>query len=211
MAKSFDEIRKSLVEKFAHVEGADALVGAVVEAMSQQAFETEIIRRRLMALETLLKSKDTILARYGEQPRSRLAKMITIEAREAVLFDGFHELEYAQDGLAFRWTGPSNVSRFVAWLDRSAHTVARLEILEGGDRRNLTQSSLIVDGVSYAFGADIFPNTLVTGKMHACELNGPTELLLHVPYTVRPGERGEDDGRVVGMKIQRLELSQVDG
>jgi hypothetical protein len=209
--KSLEDIRKSVAEQIAKASTQDELVAGVVGLVSKYCFEVELVKRRLAALESLQRAKDKILTRYAAKPEAPLPQFVTIEAREALSADGFHELEYdGNTGVAFRWTGPSKFSRFLVWLDRSAEIIVRFDIADGGDARNFEEMTLTVDGKSYGLKQDLFPNSFLSDLIPSVETVGPTEIVLCVPFLFRPSDNGEADARALGVRFLQLSVGHIE-
>lgn len=209
--RSLDDIRQAISDQIAGSSSREELVDSIVNIVTKYCFEVEMVKRRLATLEALERAKDKITQSYGITNNVALPEAVTIEAKEALATDGLHELEYEDGGPAFRWTGPGNFSRFVAWIDRSADITIRLETSGGGDPRNIRELVMAVDGKAYRLRQDTFPNTYYSERIPALDTRGPTELVLHVPFLFKPSDNGEPDNRILGLKFCRLELARVEG
>jgi hypothetical protein len=206
--RSLEEIRCGIEARVSNAATQQEALESLVELVTKQSFDVEILKRRLTAVESLLRAKDEILARYGTGTVTRLSAAVTIDAREALTADGFHELEYDSDGPAFRWTGPTNFTRLVVWVDRSTAIFARLETCVGGDGRNGRELALIIDGRTYPLRQGDSSTTYLSDAIPPADIGGPTEIVLHVPFLSAEGDREKTDNRIRGIRFHRLELAR---
>ena len=114
---------------------------------------------------------------------------------------GFYKLEYAQDGSAFRWTGPGPDCRFTLWINRARPVVLTFRITSLGKNRP-ADLAIEVDG-------EIYPLREVAGSIAAFAAgplrvqsdSDPTQVTLRVARLFRPSEDGGKDDRTLGVAL----------
>jgi hypothetical protein len=120
--------------------------------------------------------------------------------------EGFYSLEYEDDGVPFRWTGPQRHFSFRVNIDRQMPLVIELEVRWLMDEPRQRDLNLLVDG-------HIFPFRLMPGGpgfigrtvLPATDRQAMTNLTFVVPATVRLGF-GAADQRELGIAFRKLAI-----
>ncbi len=168
------------------------------------------LRVAVNVLESLERHRDTLLARFGEVQAPALSSSCHVSARDFIDYgSGFHALEYGTQNGPHRWTGPSHEARLLFWLDRKAPVEVRIGISSFGTTPPDTSISVEVDGIVHAATYDPTGECLVVGPVPPAQHAGPTEVVIHSPRMFSPSNNGEGDSRILGLAVNRIEVTPV--
>ncbi|MBV9694762.1 MAG: hypothetical protein JO261_13775, partial [Alphaproteobacteria bacterium] len=119
--------------------------------------------------------------------------------------DGFYAPELTEEGVVFRWTGPSPQFSFNVYIDRSQGADLRLETLSCIDPELQRKVSLFVDGESVALDVSASGDGFIaTAELPKSAEAGATTLTFALPAALPP--HGGDDSRQLGTAFRRLLL-----
>jgi hypothetical protein len=202
------------LRKTGHVTDANSVLDDESKALRSRiaVLEQEVARLRLAVdmIETLERYRDSILQRHPDSKALELARSVVLEAREFITnAAGFHYLEFAEDGTAFRWTGPEHQSRLIFWIDRSRPLRLKLETYSLGRVREGSRMFVEVDRQRLSATVKLNERMLTFGPIVGREAPGPTEVVIESPVVFCPAQDGSPDTRHLGIAITRVELSPL--
>jgi hypothetical protein len=190
-SKRGPELLKGLVDELAKLHLLCAELGRLIQQLQvQQNFS-----RHLLALEA------------GADFGPRLPSQLEIYASQMLEpQQGFHSLEYDDNGVPFRWTGPQRQFSFLVNIDRDMPLIVELEAMWMLDESRQSDLNLMVDG-------SILPCRLrragsgYIGRalLPAAAEQGTTTLTFILPTTLRPDSTAIDQ-RQLGIAFRRLAI-----
>src|SRR5712692_10398925 len=135
-------IRSALLDK----RGSD-LVLALVEEIVQVNIQTELALRQIQALKSYESLKDQLIVLDTAKTKDPRPKSLRLDASQLLsTADGFHHLEYSQEGMPYRWTGPSREFSFNVYVSRVRPIEVALRATELREPELQSELVLIVDG-----------------------------------------------------------------
>jgi hypothetical protein len=190
-SKRGPELLRGLVDELAKLHQRCAELGRLIEQLQvQQNFSGQ-----LFALEAE--------ANFGPQLPSHLEIHATqlLEPQ-----DGFHGLEYDNNGVAFRWTGPQRQFSFRVSIDRRIPLIVELEVMRVADELRQSDLSLLVDGSLLPVPLlRVGPGHLGRAVLPAAAQRGTTTLTFIVPRTLGPDPAAADQ-RELGVAFRKLTI-----
>lgn len=120
--------------------------------------------------------------------------------------DGFHGLEYGDDGVPFRWTGPQRHFSFRVNVDRKTPLLVELDVAMLMDEARQRDLQLLVDGNIFAVPLERVGSRHVgRALLPPAERQAMTVLTFVVPTTLRVGSDAADQ-RELGLAFRRLAI-----
>jgi hypothetical protein len=119
---------------------------------------------------------------------------------------GFHNLEYDDNRVPFRWTGPQRHFSFRVNIDRETPLVVELDVLWMMDEPRQRDLELLVDGSLLPFHLDRSGSGLLgRAVLPPAGPEGTTTLTFIVPCTLRLAPGGADQ-RELGIAFRKLKI-----
>ena len=204
--KLSEEMRRRLTG----LRGSD-LVEALADEIVRLHTDLHDLRRDMEALEQyslLTKRLELVTGPLGD--RTDLPRQVEVSAMEHLLpRDGFYALEYAQDGTAFRWTGPERTFSFNIFIDRRAPLLLTLEALNAAELSLMRNIEIFVDGLPHDRQVQPLGDGFrLVANLEPREGAEATHLNFIVPSVSVPA--ASEDRRVLGVAFTRLSLKPID-
>jgi len=166
--------------------------------------EVAALHLRLETIATFERFHDLVLTRHASQPY-RPPAAGRLDARDfQETTEGVYSLEYDPNGVAFRWTGPGQFTRFSFFVDRSVPLRVHLTLLLPGRLTETDVMAADIDGVAYPFAPTGSDGTYVAGPVPPRAGGVQTDVLLHVPVLFTP--EGGGDNRRLGVAFTSIAL-----
>jgi len=150
------------------------------------------------------------MAHMGHSAATTLAERYVFDAATALPEAAqFHAPEQGPEG-AFRWTGPGAEAALTILVDRRYPLRAWLELADFGHPANGDALSLFVDGDLYPLLRRGPGKNLIAGPILPRDADGPTHLIIRVPYLHSPPPTGHEARPLRGIAIKRFSLTPPD-
>ena len=194
----------NLKEKFSHLNGDELLYALILEIASLRS-AVQLVEDRIFIAEEFVKSKEgSFNDEFDAIDDWKLPTEIKIDANWKLGSDrAFYQLEYTDDGLPFRWSGPSNLIGFNILVDRKTEKRATITLIAIRDVRNFETIGCMVDGepVELERREDnrIF---YLTAVLPSRPRKGPTHVLFNIPI-MSVADEGKDN-RIIGVAFRNL-------
>lgn len=199
-----DILFEDLRSRFSGLRGPN-FVKELIEVLGQLQGALVDLRRDIEVIQDYnLLSHRLELVSGRRKPPIDLPHTVEISAMEHLLArDGFYALEYADDGTAFRWTGPERTFTFSFYVDRNRPLQLTLDSLS-----NLQTVEAFVDGLPLR--SQVQPQGAgyrLLATLEPRESAEATQLIFVIPSVSVP--RDSEDRRLLGIAFCRLSVSRM--
>lgn len=204
MDSTLSQYKNEYMKKLAEKRGHDFIVEiAHILARMELKFERQL---NMIKIFQDMNSRLNAINEFIDDDDSNYSDTIMFGADNIVLTcSGLHQIEYAEDGSIYRWTGPDRVTFFTFPLLR--RNLAVIQVYLRGFHRPEEQGAprLFVDGEPIETALSPHEGGyLVAGRIPPRSKNfaAPTEIALGLRKTTKP----DGDERLIGAAFLRLEI-----
>jgi len=187
-----------------------------MDVVNKGSYESDVMERRIEALEDRVQALTLIIGNLTERSGIRVAypERATLEADEYIACSqGFYEIEYDDEGLAYRWTGPSRNFFFWLLIDRSCDKLIELRAGQAARQELLDGLMVFADGIELTTRFEQqSKHSVIRSILPHNPIPNPLPIKLHyslsttfTPYALDLS----DDIRQLGLTFYRLDVDNA--